>query len=109
MVACELLDEEHPLLSTDSPYDDNAYTLGRIGDHYIVIVYLPKGRYGIASAASVAKDILRSFESIRIRLMVGIGGGAPSGKYNIRLGNIVVGYPIKKEGGMVPYNFSKAV
>ena len=76
VAACELLDEEHPLLPTDSPHDDNAYTLGRIGDHHIVIACLPKGRYGIASAASVAKDMLRSFESIRIGLMVGIGGGA---------------------------------
>ncbi len=109
VTAWELLDEEHPLLPTDSPHDDNAYTLGRTGDHYIVIACLPKGRYGIASAASVAKDMLRSFESIRIGLMVGIGGGAPSGKHDIRLGDVVVGCPIKKEGGVVPYNFGKAV
>lgn len=109
VAASELLDEEHPPLSTDSPHDNNAYTLGRIGDHHIVIACLPKGRYGIASAASVAKDMLRSFESIRIGLMVGIGGGAPSGKHDIRLGDIVVGCPIKKEGGVVPYNFGKAV
>ena len=109
VAACELLDEEHPSLPTDSPHDDNAYTLGRIGDHHIVIAGLPKGRYGIASAASVAKDMLRSFDSIRIGLMVGIGGGAPSGEHDIRLGDIVVGCPIKKEGGVVPYNFGKAV
>ena len=41
--------------------------------------------------------------------MVGIGGGAPSGKHDIRVGDIVVGYPIKKEGGIVPYNYGKAV
>ena len=64
MVVYELLDEEYPLLLTDSPYNNNAYTLGRIGDYYIIIVYFSKGRYSIASAASVAKDILRSFESI---------------------------------------------
>ena len=109
VAACELLDEEHPFLPTYSSHDDNAYTLGRIGDHHIVIACLPKGMYGIASAASVAKDMLRSFESIRIGLMVGIGGGAPSGKHDIRLGDIVVGYPINKEGGVVPYNFGKAV
>ena len=108
VAACELLDEEHPLLPTNSPHDDNAYTLGRIGDHHIVIACLPKGRYGVASAASVAKDMLGSFESIQIGLMVGIGGGAPSGKHDIRLGDIVVGCPIK-EGGVVPYNFGKAV
>ena len=47
----------------------------------------PKGRYDITSAASVAKDMLRSFESIRIGLMVGIGGGAASGKHDFRLGD----------------------
>ena len=109
VVACELLDEEHPLLATESPHDNNAYTFGRIGDHHIVIACLPKGRYGIASAASVAKDMLRSFESIRIGLMVGIGGGAPSGKHDIRLGDIVVGCPVKREGGIIPYNFGKAI
>ena len=109
VAACELLDEEHPSLPTDSPHDDNAYTLGRICDHHIVIACLPKGRYGIASAASVAKDMLRSFESIRIGLMVGIAGGAPSDKHDIRLGDVVVGCPVKKEGGVVPYNFGKAI
>ena len=109
VAACELLDEEHPSLPTYSSHDNNTYTLGRIGDHHIVIACLPKGRYGIASAASVAKDMLRSFGSIRIGLMVGIGGGAPSVKHDIRLGDIVVGCPVDKEGGVVPYNFGKAV
>ena len=109
VAACELLDEEHPPLSAGSSHDNNAYTLGRIGDHHVVIACLPKGRYGIASAASVAKDLLRSFESIRFGLMVGIGGGAPSSKHDIRLGDIVVGCPIKREGGIIPYNFGKAV
>ena len=54
VAACELLDEEHPSLPTYSPHDDNAYTSIRIGDHHIVIACLPEGRYGIASAASVA-------------------------------------------------------
>ena len=107
VAACELLEEENSSPPIDSPYDDNNYTLGRIGDHHIVIACLPKGRYGIASAASVAKDMLRSFESIRIGLMVGIGGGAPSGKHDIRLGDVVVGCPMK-EGSVVPYNFGKA-
>lgn len=109
VAACELLDQEHPSLPISFLHDDNAYTLGRIGNHHIVIACLPKGRYGIASAASVAKDMLRSFESIRIGLMVGIGGGAPSDKHDIRLGDVVVGCPVEKEGGVVPYNFGKAI
>lgn len=76
VAACELLDEEYPPLPSISSHDSNTYTLGRMGDHHVVIGCLPKSRYGIASAATVAKDMLRSFESIRIGLMVGIGGGS---------------------------------
>ena len=109
VAACELLDEGYFPLPTDSRHDSNAYTLGRVGDHNVVIACLPKGRYGIASAAGVAKDMLRSFESIRIGLMVGIGGGAPSDKHDIRLGDVVVGCPMKRAGGVIPYNFGKAI
>ena len=82
VVACELLDEEHPPLPVSSPHDNNTYTFGRIGHHNIVIACLPKGKYGLTSAASVAKDMLHSFPAIRFGLMVGIGGGAPSGKHD---------------------------
>ena len=41
--------------------------------------------------------------------MISIEGGAPSGKHNIRLGDIVIDYPIKKEDSVVSYNFGKAV
>lgn len=109
VAACELLDEEYAPLTSAPLNDSNAYTLGRVGDHHVVIACLPKGRYGIASAATVAKDMLRSFESIRIGLMVGIGGGAPGNKHDIRLGDVVVGCPVGRNGGVLPYKFGKAV
>lgn len=109
VAACELLDEEYLPLKSVPSHDSNTYTLGRMGDHHVVVACLPKGRYGIASAATVAKDMLRSFESIRIGLMVGIGGGAPSKKHDIRLGDVVVGCPVGRTGGVLPYNFGKAV
>ena len=108
VAARAVLDQEYPLLPTDID-DHNAYTLGRIGNHDVVIACLPMGRHGIASAASVAKDMLRSFQSIRIGLLVGIGGGAPSKKHDIRLGDVVVGCPVKSVGGVVPYRFGKAI
>ena len=68
------------------PYgDNNDYILGRIQKHNVVIAVLPDGEYGISSAANVAKDMLRSFPNIRIGLMIGIGGGAPSSRHGIRL------------------------
>ncbi|KAM0461500.1 hypothetical protein ACHAPV_004205 [Trichoderma viride] len=73
-----------------TPNDINTYTLGSIGHHNIVIASLPAGHYGTNNAAAVASNIERSFPSIDIHLMVGIGGGAP-GKLDLRLGDIVVG------------------
>jgi nucleoside phosphorylase len=109
VVACELLDEEHPSLPTTALHDDNVYTLGRIGDHHVVIACLPKGQYGLTSAASVAKDMQRSFTQIRFGLMVGIGGGAPSEKHDLRLGDVVVSSPVKRTGGVIHYEFGKAI
>jgi nucleoside phosphorylase len=109
VVACEFLDEEHPSLPTTSLQDDNIYTLGRIGDHNVVIACLPKGQYGLTSAASVAKDMQRSFSQIRFGLMVGNGGGAPSEKHDIRLGDVVVSSPVKRTGGVIHYDFGKAI
>jgi hypothetical protein len=51
--AAEMLDEEHGAIPPASN-DNNMYTLGRIGDHNVVIPCLPKGQTGSVSAAAVA-------------------------------------------------------
>lgn len=109
VVACELLDEEYPALPASSVHDNNAYTFGRMSQHNVVIACLPKGKYGLTSAASVAKDMLRSFPSIRFGLMVGIAGGAPSNKHDIRLGDVVVSSPTGRTGGVIHYEFGKTI
>jgi nucleoside phosphorylase len=109
VVACEFLDEEYPTLPIALPHDNNTYTFGRIGRHNVVFACLPKGRYGVTSAASVAKDMLRSFPSIRVGLMVGVGGGAPSLKHDIRLGDVVVSSPVGRTGGVIHYEFGKTM
>jgi hypothetical protein len=43
--AQEMLDEEHDDLDHDAN-DTNIYTLGRIGEHNVVIVCLPEGQMG---------------------------------------------------------------
>lgn len=90
-------------------HDNNDYTLGGIGQHNVVIAVLPDGEYGISSAAGVAKDMLHSFPNIRIGLMVGIGGGAPTPTHDIRLGDIVVSAPRGVKGGVFQYDFGKAI
>ena len=109
VAAQAFLDEEHERPEYVSPNDNNDYTLGRIGKHNVVIAVLPGGEYGIASAAIVARDMLHSFPNIKIGLMVGIGGGAPSQRHDIRLGDIVVSTPHDKKGGVFQYDFGKTI
>jgi nucleoside phosphorylase len=109
VAAQAFLDEKHEGPEYVSPRDNNSYTLGRIGKHKVVIAVLPDGEYGIASAASVATDMLHSFPNIRLGLMVGIGGGAPSNKHDVRLGDIVVSAPRDGNGGVFQYDFGKTI
>lgn len=101
--AIALLDQIHPNLN-QPPNDHNAYTLGSIGEHNIAIACLPKGKIGTSSAATVATRMIATFPSIRVGLMVGIGGGIPP---NVRLGDIVVSTPIDKYPGVVQWDLGK--
>jgi nucleoside phosphorylase len=107
--AVAFLDERHLEPKHVAVHDQNNYTLGRVGKHNVVIAVMPGGEYGTSSAASVARDMLNSFPGIIIGLMVGIGGGAPSKKHDIRLGDVVVGYPSNAQGGVFQYDFGKTI
>ncbi|RYP46994.1 hypothetical protein DL769_011349 [Monosporascus sp. CRB-8-3] len=88
MAAAEaMLDNVHAGLPKD-PNDSNTYTVGSIGRYNIVIASLPANGYGMNNAATVANHMDRTFPSIRVRLMVGIGGGV-LGKADVRLGDVV--------------------
>jgi nucleoside phosphorylase len=92
--AAEMLDENFGILEEQDAADSNTYTLGRIGKHHVVIACLPGGQYGTTSATTVVNNMIRTFsKSLRIGLIVGIGGGIPSAAYDIRLGDVVVSYP----------------
>ena len=106
--ATTMLDEIHANLPI-RPNDHNTYTLGRIGAHNIVVACLPSGVYGTTSAATVASQMLSSFESIRFGLMVGIGGGVPGKDADIRLGDVVVSKPDKNFGGVIQYDYGKTI
>lgn len=108
VTALELLDEQHASPSKPAQ-DNNVYAFGCIGHHNVVVASLPKGKYGTTSAATVARDMLRSFPSIKFGLMVGIAGGAPSEKHDIRLGDVVVSAPDKQSGGIIHYDFGKTI
>ena len=109
VAAQAFLDEKHDGPDYVSAADSNDYTLGRMGKHNVVIAVLPDGEYGISSATSVAKDMLHTFTNIRLGLMVGIGGGAPTPKNDIRLGDIVVSSPCNGQSGVFQYDFGKTI
>jgi nucleoside phosphorylase len=106
--AKQMLDEKNlptPRGMERSANDNNTYLYGKIGEHLVVIGCLPRGRMGLVSAASVATHMLRSFPSLKFALLVGIGGGAPTRKNDIRLGDVVVSTPCETHGGVVQLDF----
>src|SRR5690606_14508023 len=107
--AMVMLDEEHLDIPGPSEYDTNTYTLGRIGNHNVVIVCLPAGQMGTTAAATAVAQMMSRFTAIRLRLVVGIGGGVPSGNADIRLGDVVISEPHIGNGGVVQYDFGKAM
>ncbi|KAJ3532443.1 hypothetical protein NM208_g8432 [Fusarium decemcellulare] len=108
VAAQAFLDEQHEGPEFVSVNDNNDYTLGKVGKHNVVIAVLPHGEYGLSSAASVARDMLHSFPNVRVGLMVGIGGGAPSSKHDIHLGDVVVSAS-SKGTGVLQYDFGKTI
>ena len=94
LTACRFMfDHTYDDVEIPNVSDHNSYCLGKVGPHNVVAACLPEGSYGTTSAATVAKDLLASFPNIRFGVLVGIGGGAPSQKHDIRLGDVVVSQP----------------
>lgn len=108
IAALAMLDEEHHPLS-QSPRDQNVYTLGRIGNHNIVLAGLH--RQGNIPAATVVSQMTMTFHNLRYGVLVGIGGGVPFGigRAAIRLGHVVVGTPTGTDPGTIQYDYGKAL
>lgn len=84
-----------------APGDPNAYAIGRIGHHDVVLAFMPS--MGKGAAANVAASVRSSFQGIILALVVGICGGVPftiAGK-SIWLGDVVI------STGIVQYDFGR--
>lgn len=81
------------------------YSYGRIGDHNIVIAR--PHQMGTVKAAQCAATVAQQFPNIRFALMIGIGGGIPSSKFDIRLGDIAVSIPRDGHPGVIEYDYGK--
>ncbi|CAH0032595.1 unnamed protein product [Clonostachys rhizophaga] len=109
VAARSFLDEVHPAPRSVDEHDGNRYTLGKIAGHFVVLAVSPDVEYGSTSAARVAEDMLNTFPNIKIGLLVGIGGGAPSQSNDIRLGDVVVGSPQDSNGGVVYFENEQSI
>lgn len=73
--ARQVLDVEYYAKKINLPTGDkNVYTLGRIGEHNMVIGTLPPNMYGTRSATSVAHGVQRNFPMVRVVLMLALAG-----------------------------------
>ncbi|KAF4340762.1 hypothetical protein FBEOM_5323 [Fusarium beomiforme] len=109
VAAIQFLDEKHEPPDFVAVNDHNNYNLGRMGRHNVVIATLPDGEYGTTIAATAARDMLHSFPNIRIGLMVGIAGGAPSPNHDIRLGDVVISSRDGGYAGVFQYDYGKTI
>jgi nucleoside phosphorylase len=107
--AQKFFEKKHAPLCRRAANDTNHYTLGEINGHDFVMAVLPHGEYGTNSAASVVANMRNSFPKIQFGLMVGIGGGAPNDKHDIRLGDIVVSSPKDGSPGVYHHDFGKMI
>ncbi|KAF5009900.1 hypothetical protein FDECE_3885 [Fusarium decemcellulare] len=89
--------------------DSNNYTLGTMNNHMVVGACLPSGEYGTNAAADSASNMKRSFPSIKCCLVVGVAGGAPTEKNDIRLGDVVVSLPTTRFSGVLQYDRGKEI
>ncbi|KAF4537708.1 Ankyrin repeat protein [Lasiodiplodia theobromae] len=109
--AKSVLDEEHepPADFRKPDVDYNHYVWGSMSTqseaaHNVVIASFPARKPGIVTAADVARLMVTTFPSIRLGLMVGIGGGVPTSN-DIRLGDVVVSLGSGTTAGVVQYDF----
>ncbi|GAT22514.1 kinesin light chain [Aspergillus luchuensis] len=99
-----LFDESYDRLSKyygKQKGDTNLYINGRVGNHHVVLCYMPG--MGTTNAAAVASALRASYPRIQLALVVGICGGVPtvSKSENIFLGDVVI------SDSLILYNFGR--
>lgn len=105
-----MMDEEHERPDIDNHADENIYEFGSAAGHNIVLATCRQGMTGNVNVSSITAPLFKTFPNIRMTLLVGIGGGVPqpdsfSDPLNdLRLGDVVVGWPTSADGrGAVVY------
>ena len=84
-----------PRHAPDSHIDDS-YICGKIGPHYVVATCLRSNSIGTNAASVAAGRMNEAFPNLSKRFLVGIAGGVPDSKHDIRLGDVVIATEIVK-------------
>ncbi|KAG8405014.1 hypothetical protein J3459_022304 [Metarhizium acridum] len=104
------LDQEHRGYKQQD--DPTIYILGELSGQNVILACLLSNQ-GKGAAASVATNVARTFPWIcrkghkGWRFMIGIGGGVPSERHDIRLGDVVISMPQGEHGGVVQYDLGR--
>ncbi|CAG8014068.1 unnamed protein product [Penicillium salamii] len=112
-IICALPREADPIRALfDEEYDDhekfgklprdvNVYTNGRIGEHHVVLCYMPS--MGKGMAAGVASGLRLSYPNIQLALVVGVCGAVPfpTPSTEIVLGDVII------SDSLVEYDFGR--
>lgn len=100
---CALMEESNAVealfddyLEKDSSYgkapeDPNAYTIGRMAGHNVVLVFM--SGMGKVNSANAAAGVRASFPNIKLGVVVGICGGVPGGRdgeKEVLLGDVII-------------------
>ncbi|KAL5333115.1 hypothetical protein BJX70DRAFT_403877 [Aspergillus crustosus] len=99
-----LFDETYDRFSTAYGQDEqdyNAYITGRLGQHHVVLCYLPS--MGKRSAAAAAASLRMNYKRIELALVVGICGAVPfaSKDTEIVLGDVII------SNSVIEYDFGR--
>ncbi|GAB1205222.1 hypothetical protein APSETT445_003894 [Aspergillus pseudonomiae] len=96
----QVLDDIYDETTAASNEISNYYTLGRIGGHKVVLsCCLTADKSSMASTPRVMEDMKNRFTCMRFIFNVGIAGGAPSSKNDVRLGDVVIGTRLVQHRG----------
>ncbi|KAJ5776456.1 uncharacterized protein N7511_001467 [Penicillium nucicola] len=101
------LDRVHDNLPPNRNLDgNNNYILGSLQGHNVVVACPNSWVCGKSSVADVVTQLHASYTSVRFSLMVGIAGGVPDTKEDIRLGDVVVSKSLAGWPGVIQYGMN---
>lgn len=78
------------------PHIYDSYICGRIGPHYVIATCLRSDDIGTTPASVAAGRMNDAFPNLLQRFLVGIAGGVPDSRHDIRLGDVVIATKIVK-------------